>query len=85
MNSTSNQIDKSQVEYIGDDLNDLPPMHLCGWIACPANSAKEIKSIADYVSTISSGHGTVRDCIEHLIGAREWQRLTANIYGIGGM
>ena len=44
-------IDKSEISYIGDDLNDLPAMKLCGLVGCPADAAKEILDIADFVSS----------------------------------
>lgn len=50
-----------QCAYIGDDLNDYAAMKLCGFKACPADAAKEILEICDYVSPHSGGHGAVRD------------------------
>lgn len=50
--------------YIGDDINALQSMGLCGFIGCPANPALEVKEIADYVSAIDGGHGAVRDAMK---------------------
>lgn len=77
-----NHIAKEQLGYIGDDLNDLLPMQMAGFKACPADSCEEIKSIADYVSTVTGGHGAVREIIEHFIRqSGDWEGLVKKIYG----
>lgn len=62
--------DYSAVAYIGDDLNDLPCMQMVkaggGVIGCPADAVKEIREIADFVSTKNGGQGAVREFIELL-------------------
>ena len=75
---------KEQLAYIGDDLNDLAPMQLAGFVACPADSCAEIIQIADYVSPINGGHGAVRDVIEQMLrDSDEWDNAVSNVYGIG--
>ena len=77
-----NQLSKEQLGYIGDDLNDLLPMQLAGFKACPADSCEEIKRIADYVSTVNGGHGAVREIIEHFLReSGDWEGLVEKIYG----
>ena len=77
-----NHIAKEQLGYIGDDLNDLLPMQMAGFKACPADSCEEIKNIADYVSTVNGGHGAVREIIEHALRASgDWDSLVEKIYG----
>lgn len=78
------QIKKEEVGYIGDDLNDLPPMLLAGYIGCPADSCLEVKNIANYISHINGGHGAVRDIIEHILReSGQWDKAVADVYGIG--
>ena len=59
------------VAYIGDDLNDLPCMETVktngGLIGCPADAAKEVIAIADFVSAKDGGNGAVREFIEWLL------------------
>lgn len=79
-----NKLSKDMVAYIGDDLNDLPPMKLCGYIGCPADSCQEVKTIADYVSPVKGGYGAVRDIIEHLLRENNlWDDAVSKVYGIG--
>ena len=79
-----NHIDKHVVGYIGDDINDLAPMALCGFVGCPNDAAEEVKAISNYVSTIKGGHGAVRDCIEHILREEGiWAEVVKKAYGAG--
>ena len=42
-----NGIDKEELGYIGDDVNDLASMELCGYVGCPADAAEDVKRIAN--------------------------------------
>ena len=78
-------IAKNEIGYIGDDVNDLSPMRLCGFVGCPADACKEVKALADYVSPINGGHGAVRDCIEHILTeSGEWNKYVSIAYGSAG-
>lgn len=79
-----NEIAKEEIGYVGDDLNDLLSMQLCGYIGCPSDACLEIREIADYISPIKGGYGAVRDVIEHLLREYDlWDEAVANVYGIG--
>lgn len=79
-----NDVKKEDVGYIGDDLNDLAPMMLCGYVGCPKDACTEVKKIADYVSAEKGGHGAVRDIIEHLLRENNmWDKAVSCVYGIG--
>ena len=60
------KIDLKDVIYIGDDLNDIEALKLCGFKACPNDACDEVKSVCDYVSTYNGGDGAVRDIINFL-------------------
>lgn len=47
--------------YIGDDLNDLDAMQICGVIGCPADAVPEIRELADYICQADGGCGAVRE------------------------
>lgn len=79
-----NGIKKEEIGYIGDDLNDLPPMRLCGYVGCPEDACLEVKKLADYISPIKGGYGAVRDVIEHLLRENNlWDEAVSKVYGIG--
>jgi len=61
------KINLLQATYIGDDLNDYAAMQLCGFKACPADSAMEVREICDYVSCKNGGFGAVRDICEVML------------------
>ncbi|MEI6519596.1 MAG: HAD hydrolase family protein [bacterium] len=63
-----------QVAYIGDDLNDLPAMHLVGYVFAPADSVEEIIEIANCVTESKGGRGAVREAIEKILKAQnKWE------------
>ena len=55
------------VAYIGDDLNDLEVMKMCGITGCPADAVEEIKNISDYVSKFNGGSGAIRDFVDWIL------------------
>ena len=61
----------AEVAYIGDDINDLKCMLKVkengGVIGCPADAAKQVVEIADFVSGRNGGNGAVREFIEWII------------------
>ena len=63
----SKGLDKMEIGYIGDDINDLAAMRMTGYVACPADACEDIKEFADYISPIRGGYGAVRDVIEHIL------------------
>ena len=78
------EIERREIGYIGDDLNDLAPMSLVGFIGCPKYSCKEILKKADYVSGQKGGQGAVRDIIEYLLKERgEWNEIIGSLYDTG--
>lgn len=79
-----NGLNKDQVGYIGDDLNDLEPMQLAGYVACPGDACEEIKESADFIAKAYGGYGAVRECITHLLKKRgEWDSAIAKAYAFG--
>lgn len=64
---SKNNIDKSQVLYMGDDIPDYPVMQLAGLPCCPQDAVPEIKAISKYISHKKGGKGAVRDVIEQVL------------------
>ena len=61
-------ISLNQCAYIGDDLNDLDCMHLCGHSASPADAINEVCLQVNYVCKHNGGDGAVREYCDYLIG-----------------
>ena len=77
-------IKKHEVVFIGDDLNDIPAMNLCGFVGCPKDSCFEVVQRADYVSNVCGGYGAVRDVIEHIFRKDgSWTSLINEVYRVG--
>lgn len=58
---------KENVAYIGDDILDIVCMKECGLVGCPADSCREVKELAQFVSPSKGGEGAVRDFVEYVI------------------
>ena len=65
------QLNLSQVAYIGDDLNDLSCMKICGYSACPSDAMKQVREQANYICEAKGGDGAVREFIDYLIENQE--------------
>ncbi len=53
--------------YMGDDLSDLEVMHSVGVSACPSDACHEVLTASSYISSLSGGHGCVRQVIEKVL------------------
>lgn len=60
-------VSSEEVAYIGDDLNDLEAMLLCGERGVPNDGEEIVKSVATYICPRNGGYGAVRDFINYLI------------------
>ncbi|MDX2247832.1 MAG: helix-turn-helix domain-containing protein [Bacteroidia bacterium] len=55
------------IAYLGDDLNDLGLLKKVSLSACPADAARQIKSVVDIVLTRKGGEGCVREFLEDVL------------------
>lgn len=79
-----NRVTKDDVGYIGDDLNDISSMELCGFVGCPVDACSEVKALSNYTSAKKGGYGAVRDVIEHYFREQGlWTKLVKKTYGFG--
>ena len=54
-------------------MNDLAAMALCGFVACPADAAPEVRARADYICPQRGGEGAVRGAVEKILrGDGRW-------------
>ncbi len=62
-----NNLNLSEILYMGDDIPDHSCMQLVGLACCPADAVSEIKEISKYISPIAGGGGCGRDVIEKVL------------------
>jgi len=56
-----------KVAYVGNDINDLTVMQICGVSLCPADAYAKINNIASLVLPIKGGDGVIRHLAELII------------------
>lgn len=71
-----NQLDLSEVCFIGDDVNDLPAMKICGLSAAPSDARTTVLAQVDFIAGNRGGSGAVRDLVEALFAARNTDSAT---------
>lgn len=64
------EVSLCEIAYIGDDLNDMDCMKMCGMVGCPADAVDEIRELADYVCTRDGGNGAVREFIGAIVSGK---------------
>jgi 3-deoxy-D-manno-octulosonate 8-phosphate phosphatase (KDO 8-P phosphatase) len=69
-------VDRGDVAFIGDDLNDIPLMKRAELGVAVADAAEETRSAAHYVTDARGGHGAVREVVEIILKAQgHWSDL----------
>ncbi len=64
--ATRSQLSVSEVCFLGNDINDLAAMALCGMSAAPADAHPEVRARVDVVTRSPGGHGAVREVLDLL-------------------
>ena len=62
----TNNIDLSDVAFIGNDLNDFEVMKIVGYSICPNDAQSEIKLLADLVISKNGGDGVIRELLSKI-------------------
>ncbi|MCE5313438.1 MAG: HAD hydrolase family protein [Armatimonadota bacterium] len=63
-------LDREEIAYIGDDINDLPAFDHAGFSFAVANAVEEVRSRADAITRLAGGRGAVREAIETILKAQ---------------
>jgi 3-deoxy-D-manno-octulosonate 8-phosphate phosphatase (KDO 8-P phosphatase) len=58
-----------QTAYMGDDWLDMVLLKRVGLSVAPANAVSEIQEMVHYVTTLSGGHGAVREICDLILTA----------------
>lgn len=75
-------ITRTEVAYIGDDIQDIPIMHFIGIPIAVQNAVKAVKETSIYVTEARGGHGAVREAVEWLLDLRnEREKAYKSIIG----
>tara|TARA_B100000029_G_scaffold488525_1_gene545187 strand:+ start:1421 stop:1921 length:501 start_codon:yes stop_codon:yes gene_type:complete len=67
------QVDKDEIVYIGDDVNDLEIMKSVGFSATPSDGNVVVKDIADYICKTLGGKGVFREISDLIINNKNNQ------------
>lgn len=60
-------LQSSEVAYIGDDTNDIELLSIVGISGCPQDATDEVKSEVDYVCVQNGGKGAFREFAEYIL------------------
>ena len=69
--SAAMAIPVSATAFMGDDVNDLAAMELCGLSVAPADARPAIRRAAAFVTKANGGCGAVRELVDAVLAARE--------------
>lgn len=59
-------LNRENVAYIGDDLNDAECMRYAHFSGCPIDAVNQVKEVAAYVCNNPGGRGAVREFIDEI-------------------
>ena len=74
---------KSEIAFMGNDVNDLPIMREVGVVACPVDAyypvLEYVKQRGGFISKLVAGHGAVREFCDWLITRNNADRQAGGI------
>ena len=59
-------VELSRIAFIGNDINDIPGMRLCGHRICPSDSHPLVKDISTLILQSRGGDGVLREFAEYM-------------------
>jgi len=65
--AANNELDLSEICFIGDDINDLPAIEIAGFSVAPANAQPAVIKEVDHVTQNNGGNGAVRELLDMII------------------
>ena len=73
-------LEKHEVAFVGDDINDLLIMKEVGFSIAVADATREVKRIADHVLHSKGGQGAVREAAELILDVQGKYQLALQCY-----
>ncbi|MBC7161373.1 KdsC family phosphatase [Immundisolibacter sp.] len=64
-------IDRRATAYLGDDVIDLPAMHLAALPVAVADAHPRVREMARWITTLGGGRGAARELCDLIVDARE--------------
>ena len=64
-------LEAHHIAYVGNDVNDLDCLKWVGYPIAVADAVREVKAVAQFVTTASGGFGAVREVTDWLLTARQ--------------
>jgi 3-deoxy-D-manno-octulosonate 8-phosphate phosphatase (KDO 8-P phosphatase) len=65
------ELDLTEVCFIGDDVNDVPALEICGLAVTPAGAQSVATAKATMVTSRPGGGGSVREVIDSLLARNQ--------------
>ncbi len=76
-------VEKENICYIGDDINDLPILKQVGYAASPSNAVPLVLKNVDFVAERPGGEGAVRSIIDNILEQQaEYSNLIRNFINV---
>lgn len=60
-----------EIAFIGDELNDVKLLQVCGLAFAVGDADRRVKEVADIVCEHSGGHGAFREAVEMLLEMKD--------------
>lgn len=70
----------NEFAYVGDDLPDLSIIRQVGFGVAVANSVKEVKEFATFITTQNGGNGAVREVCDFILYAQDKYKYALDEY-----
>lgn len=74
------KLTNDEIAYIGDDLPDLPLIQQAGLGIAVANAVRQVRDIANWVTTKKGGRGAVREACDLILEAQQKQDIALTGY-----
>jgi D-sedoheptulose 7-phosphate isomerase len=69
-----------EILFVGNDINDLEAMSICGLSAAPIDAHESVCAVVDYVTKRPGGHGAVREVLDLLMNREEQRPTMSNFF-----
>ena len=64
------RVTPQEIEFIGDDVNDLELLKIVGMSASPSDAIKDVKKQSDYVCKTEGGRGAFRELVDLILSSK---------------